>query len=548
MTRIFPVCFPRFRHVHCRPGTDQTSRPAFIVNPPTETSTPDPTIYYTQFGNERAPAYSLRKPDSSQQNAKNRYAVALYDSFNPEVLYAEILLIPEWTQPTLSQDAIRQNGGIPPPPEPILPSEFTIQLYNPDQQILVRQKKSGAFTSTPTWYFDMPQQTFRQPSGSKLDRTQSDPAAATTTPKISLKWKKDSKFSKDLACFLSGKTINPDGTKKKSKEPDITVAIFQRFSELTLYEPNLQRIEIEDWKGFEVVLILGAIAIRDIYFNPIAETFNISGPPKATATASRPAVPVQNLAPPTRMNAVAATKPPTSTPPKNTSKPSRPPPTDPRTQWEIEAEAARLRKQAETEERERQKREAAEQKQIRKMLEIEEKEKRRKQAEVDKETERLKKLYGKETMQAQAQVQFRPPQPPRNSANRYSAPHIPTIPQPPPQPQPNHPYQQPVFHPQAHTYQPYTGGPYIPSPSSSAAPASQNTFFGHNIHVPVPVSGVAANVQQRLKEKKSFWGFGPRERARSGGSGFDGASSTTNADLSVPGMGNRLAKKKSSMF
>ena len=223
------------------------------------------TFYYSQYGSDFEPSYSLRHPNPELPGSKNRYAAALYDSHNPEILFAEVLLIPEWTQPHLSAEAIRLNGGVPPPPEPILPSEFTIQLYSPDQQVVVKQK-SAAWGGGHSWEFEMPQQTFRQPSVSSIDRAQNDPAALEVTPKIGFKWKKDSKLSKDLACFLSHKSTNPDGSKKKNKEPDITVAIFKSLKEITLYEPNLQRVEMEDMKGMEVVFLLGAVAIRYVYF------------------------------------------------------------------------------------------------------------------------------------------------------------------------------------------------------------------------------------------------------------------------------------------
>ncbi|KKY25257.1 hypothetical protein UCRPC4_g01896 [Phaeomoniella chlamydospora] len=517
--------------------------PTFLITPLSERSKQESTILFTQYGAERSPAYTLRKPDPTSPNSKNRYAVAIYDAFNPDVLFAEVLLIPEWTQPTLSTEQIRKNGGVPPPPEPILPTEFTIQLYNPDQQVIIRQKKSKSFSSTPTWYFDMPLRTFREPSNSTLDRAQSDPVASEVTPKLGFKWKKDSKLSKDLACFSSGRTTNPDGTKKRSKEPDITVAIFQHLREVTLYEPNMQRIEIEDHKGFEVVVLLGAVVIRDVYFGHMTETFNISDPPKPQNPADTPGFRPgpSSSAPPTSSHHLRNGTPSKSTTAMNQAsgqrptRPSRVPPTDPRSQWEIDAETARLRQQAEAEKREQARREAAEQKQIKRMLEAEEKEKRRKQAEVEKETERLKRIYGDEQRKAEATL-LRPNAPPRNDGgalySRHSAPNVsttrPFTPQNPSGYHQSHQQQpqrvsfapQPSFIPPQGTYQPYPGGPYLSTPDPSTSTASS----------------------QKLKEKKSFFGFGGssggRERTRSG-SGFE--------DLTPDGS-VRLHKKKSSMF
>lgn len=341
-------------------------------------------MLFSQYGNDFEPAYSLRHLDPEQSASRNRYAVALYDAYNPDVLFAEVLLIPDWTRPTLSQDEIRRNGGTTPAPEPIMPLEFVIQLYNPDQQIVVKHKPAS-ITSAATWEFEIPTQTFRTPSYSQLDRGQNDPTISEFTPKLALKWKKDGRLSKDLACYLSGRSLNPDGTKNKHKEPDITIAILKSLKEITLYEPNMARIEIEDMKGFEVALLLGAVVIRDVYFGSMRETFNLFTGRKSSATS--PA----NF-PPTTTQSSSLTDRPTTSPLQ------RIPPTDPRTQWEIDQETARLKREADAEERARKKREDAEQRQIQKMLEEEEKERRLKQAQIDAETERLKKLYGQQGM------------------------------------------------------------------------------------------------------------------------------------------------------
>src|SRR5271168_4902734 len=203
--------------------------PTFFIKPSSDTSLSS-TIYLSQNGSELQPEYMLRRPDPNLPASKNCYAVALCDSYNQEVLYAEVLVQPEWTQPTLSQAEIRAHNGIPPPPVPIVPSNFIIQLYNPDQQVVVRQI-AGSWNSSAYWEFEMPQNTFRVPSVSALDRSQSDPAASDVTPKIAFKWKRDGKLSKDISCFLSGKSTEG----RKNKEPDITVAMFKGGKNLTIY-------------------------------------------------------------------------------------------------------------------------------------------------------------------------------------------------------------------------------------------------------------------------------------------------------------------------
>ena len=384
---------------------------AFYIKPSTDDVNHNATIYLAQYGAGAEPAYSVRHPDPRLPASKNRYAAALYDSYNSEILFGEVLLIPQWTQPTPTQEEIRLNGGVTPPPQPILPTEFTVQLYNPDQQVLVKQRPK-TWNSAPYWEFEMPQQTFRQPSASALDRTQSDPTAADTTPKINFKWRKEGTLSKDLICSLSGKSTNPDGSKRKNKEPDITIALFKHLREITLYEPNLYRVEMEDPKGLEVVLLLSATVIRDVYYGQMRETFNITeaprrssngvGPSNNMPSAATPALfnaPSQRPLQPPRASGVGLrsqhdpSNPSLRSPLQNQTSNPRPPPTDPRSQWEIDAETARLKKQVEHEEQERKHAEHKEMKRIKKMVEEEEREARRKRAEIDKETERLKKEY-----------------------------------------------------------------------------------------------------------------------------------------------------------
>ena len=467
--------------------------PTFYFNQPSSAKQPqhDHAVYYSQYGSELEPAYTFRHPDPAKSDSKNRYAVALYDSFNPDVLFAEVLLIPEWTQPTLTAEATRLNGGVAPPPEPVLPIEFVIQLYNPDQQVTVKQVR-GSWNKTPTWEFELPQQTFRAPSASTLDRTQHDPVALDSTPKIGFRWKKDGKFGKDLACYHSGKVL--DVNKKKNKEPDITVAIFKALREVTLYEPNLQRIEIEDLKGFEVVLLLGAVVIRDVYFGQLRETFNISD------TAGKPGTGSQSAAVVGLYSGSSQPPPKATGPQRHPQQASRPPrdprvpPTDPRSQWEIDAETARLRQQAEAQERERRHREQAEERRIKKMLEAEEKEKRRQQAEIDKETERLKRIYGKDDARA------RPTLPPRHPVqNGALGPS---------------PFDRPQSHPQHYLQQPRPGtSPYLAAPNGSYNASTNN----------LPATNPYAAA--RLKNKSSIFSFNKRTEDPS-----------------------RLSKKKSSMF
>ncbi|CAI7637957.1 unnamed protein product [Penicillium pancosmium] len=364
------------------------------------------TIYHRQHGNDPEPAYTLRALDPAAPASQNRYGVALCDPYVPDVVFGEVAVIPEWTQPSMSADTIRANGGAPPPPEPILPVEFTIQLYNPDQTITVKHQPKS-WNKPARWEFEMPQRTFRFPSASTLDRTQSDPATADVTPKLRFSWRKDGKLSKDLTCLLHGKSTTIADTQKKSREPDITVALFQGLRELTLYEPNLYRVEMEDFKGLEVVLLLAAVAIRDIFFGLAKEAFHITaGGPTMTNGRPQPAAtpaPAGRKSP--KVQVVGAVPTASGAPPPrsstfNTMSPQSPGPQARRRQDELAHEETRRTQELLSAEKRAQ-----------------EKARQKRQAEVDKETKRLQKLYGQEEHQARIQPapSSRPNLPPRHS-------------------------------------------------------------------------------------------------------------------------------------
>ncbi|KAF9636392.1 hypothetical protein BFW01_g7288 [Lasiodiplodia theobromae] len=405
--------------------------PTFFLKP-SPTVKHDEAYYFAQHGSEPEPTYTLKHPDPSLPEGKNIYAAGLFDAFNPEILYGEVYIKPEWTYPTLSQEEIRKNGGVAPPPQPVLPTEFTIHLYDPDQQVVVRQK-SGSWGGTASYEFSMPQNTFRLPSASTLDRSLNDPAADITTPKINFVWRREGKLSKDLSCFMTGKSTDPAKKKKKAKEPDIAVALFRALHEVTIYQSNLFRVEMEDPKGLEIVVLLAASTIKALYFGQINETFNVgdaairrstggllgrkkslplnqslmaSGALPAPAQSAPPPGPAVNLRPaqPSRADAQRQSLPPLQTNSYQRQEEPRPQ-LDPRAQWEIDAEKSRMklaqaaeareqRRAQEARQREKERQEEAEQRRLRRIVEAEDKQRRKKAAEVDKETERLRRKYG----------------------------------------------------------------------------------------------------------------------------------------------------------
>lgn len=399
-------------------------------------------LYFTHHGSEPAPEYLFQRADPALPQSRNRYAAALGDATAHDVIFAEVLIEPEFQQPTLSAAEIRAQGPVPPPPVPLIPDGFSVQLYNPDQQVAVRGEKS-AWTGRESWEFEMPQQSFRRPSASRLDRQQSDDAAAARLdpgPKTVFRWKRDGKFSRDMTCYMTGTSIGG----KKSKDPDITVAMFKHGRDgrhsVTVYEPNLQRVEVEDRKGLEVVLLLGAEVIREIYLSPNRDSFNVvpvAGAAAATTATSsgrrknsRPAAAQGSGPSPSQahlMTSAIANAPhspaaagrPTTTSPTVAQRPASTPASAAQDQAAIEAETRRLRAMVEEEE---------------------ERQRRRREAEVARETERLRREYGVEGQEfgRGARPAASPSLPPRPSPGPASCrpppQHAPTF-QAPPRPQ-----------------------------------------------------------------------------------------------------------------
>ncbi|KAI0802626.1 hypothetical protein GGR55DRAFT_419797 [Xylaria sp. FL0064] len=390
--------------------------PTFYFRQPSNNSL-STNLYFTHNGSEPIAEYTIQRLDPTLPQAKNKYAVALGDASAQGVIYAEVLIEPEFQQPSLSAAEIRQRNGAPPTPVPVIPESFTVQLYNPDQQVVIRGEKS-MWMGKESFDFEMPEQTFRIPSASQVDRQQNDPVANNLTPKIMFKWRRESKLSKNMTCYMTGRSVGG----KKSKEPDITVALYKhgRETSVTIYEPNLRRVEVEDRKGLEIVLLLGAEVIREIYLSPSRDAFNIGGAPPSKRKNSRPLA--QSPASP-KPDAYTMTSGVGVSMPTNITSPITQQPTPPQ-----ESQAVN--------ERERDKRDKAEQKRIKKMLEDEERERRKREAAVEKETERLRKEFGMEGQNYGPKPNL-PPRPGPNTGNNAGpsrpALHLQT-PAPPPRP------------------------------------------------------------------------------------------------------------------
>ncbi|KAK1781627.1 hypothetical protein QBC45DRAFT_405247 [Copromyces sp. CBS 386.78] len=398
-------------------------------NFPTFRSRPSPDnplssiLFFTQNGADPTPEYILRRADPALPASRSKYAAALCGPLNADVIYAEVLVTPEWSQPAVSGAEMRAqalNGAPPVPATALVPETFAIQLYNPDSTVAIKMVP-GTWNKTDSWEFELPVQTFKQPSASELDRENGGLPPPDLMPRVMFRWKKDSKLSKDMTLYMCGKNLGG----RRNKEPDITIAMFKTTtrrdgeSVVTVYQPNLHRVEVEDRKGLELVLLLGAEVIKDLYLSPRLDVFNVGGGGSPVGVAGRrknskttstpPGVPIMS-------GAVAANGGPSGaggqfiaanairhpdTIPVSASSAAKPA----TSKADIDAETQRLKAMVEREEYERQKRERQErekreqeeQQRIKRMLEEEEqRERQRREAEIAAETERLRREYGME--------------------------------------------------------------------------------------------------------------------------------------------------------
>ncbi|KZZ95264.1 hypothetical protein AAL_04495 [Moelleriella libera RCEF 2490] len=326
-------------------------------------------LYFSHRGSEPSPDYLLQRGD-----ARGQYALGLTDVHHRSVVYAEVLVVPEWTQPTLSAAELRNNtttttitpnnnnhkhngssgsnsngagsGSGAAASVALVPEAFTILLYNPDQSVVVKRNQS-TWGISETWDFEVPSQSFKPPTASEIDKNLGLGGPAIGEPRVLFRWKRDGRLSKDMTCYMCGRREGG----KRSKEPDITVALYRSGKTLTVYEPNMARVEVQDRKGLELVLLLSAEVVRDMYIVPRQDLFNTAA-----------------------------------------------------------AEAQRAQ---------REQRDAREQRRIRDMLDQEDQERRR---QVDLETERLRKEYGVQQPQPQSPPHKQPPSTVRPSSAEPSPP------------------------------------------------------------------------------------------------------------------------------
>lgn len=480
-------------------------------NFPTFRSRPSPDnplssiLFFTQNGADPTAEYILRRADPAAPASRNKYAAAFCGPLNADVVYAEVLVTPEWSQPAVSGAEMRAqalSGAPPAPATALVPETFTIQLYNPDSTVAIRMIP-GTWNKTDSWEFELPVQTFRQPSASELDREHGGLPPPDLMPRVMFRWKKDSKLSKDMTCYMCGKNLGG----RKNKEPDITIAMFKNTtrrdgeSVITIYQPNLHRVEVEDTKGLELVLLLGAEVIKDLYLSPKVDVFNVGGGGSPVGLAGRRKNSKPTSTPPGGMpimsGAVATNAGPSgsggqfiaanairhpdtiSVTASGAAKPSP-------SKADIDAETQRLKALVEREEherrererQEREKREQEEQQRIKRMLEEEEqRERQRREAEIAAETERLRREYGMEGQELPSIVHSPPA--PQNGGTFSSSPALPPrqtfhSTQPPP-----HLFQQPPAQGQLSPTTTWGATPSLPPRPVSVGPSGSHHGSGN---------------------------------------------------------------------
>jgi len=299
-----------------------------------------------------------------------------------------------------------------------IPPDFTVSLYEPDQQVVITKRKLGGLGSSSTYDFDLPQTSFRAPSASNLDRIQTGPADIATTPKLQFQWRKESRFSRELyQCYMTGKSTDAV-SRKRWKDPDIPIATLKNFRELTVNQPNAEQLGLEDQKGLEVVLLLAAVTIKDVHANTnIRLAFNVndsSGRKTSNYMGSNRGISdvvTNSTRSPSLSRDIVV--------PSSSSLYSVTPPTERKPEWleHIDDEDTQRRLQKDQEDE-------AERKRLIAMVEEEELEAKRKKLAVDEETARLRAQYGQETSSSNDWTGTRPAQ---HLVSSYYAPSEPMI-------------------------------------------------------------------------------------------------------------------------
>ena len=484
------------------------------------------------------------------------YAVSLLDAHFPTIRYSTLTTV-------LTPPPASDNGG-----PLLLPRTFTVHLFAPDSSITVELHSPRLGGNH--WDFALPQHSFPPPSQSAVDATYAPPVVEM----LRFRWRKEGGIlsRSQLRCSL---VHNGD-------EPDTVLAMYAGVGdkagrgELVVYESNFRRVEMEDLKGLEMVMLVSARAINDIWFLPTAISFNAalgisngSGTSANTGNASSASntgiagnaaatngrqrgrgmsapLPLNphdqhpNSFQPAAAAAAAAAEP-------------KKPAVDLQKQRLQEAEKRRLQEAEKRRvEAERQRAIEDEQAAIRRMLAEEEaRERARRQALVDAETEHLRRVYASEAAmprrasvpqgrRQQQQQQQQQQQYQQHYHHQQQQHHRP----PQPQPQPHHPHPRPPPQPPRPQQRP----PVVGS-GGSGAERWNNPLPAVAGGLRVLDSGKRLDNSSRRKSflGLSFGGSSSSSSSSSGGGG-DGIGAGASASAATKKGKGKLAKKASTMW
>jgi hypothetical protein len=270
-TKTFRV-LKKYLPCHCVLLFNRTNKntllPAYHFN---RLNPKDPSRFTVSFTANGSPDEQIYNITHSTETG-NTYSVTYSDAHFPTIAYASVACSLEFPLASPSADA---NA-----PKVLLPSEFTVNLFNPDFQVTVEMKHStlkGNF-----WEFSMPKHSFPPPTNSQIDAGYTPPVSE----RLYFRWRKEGGVlsRSQLRCSLVS-TANTPGSSSRdrkagAKEPDITLAMYEGVGdkhgrgEFVVYESNFRRVDIEDLKGLDLVMVIGARVINDIWFCPTATTFN----------------------------------------------------------------------------------------------------------------------------------------------------------------------------------------------------------------------------------------------------------------------------------
>ncbi|KAI5840361.1 hypothetical protein BZA05DRAFT_468141 [Tricharina praecox] len=209
------------------------------------------TVHFTISGAVPQHLYTLTR----FLQPANSYSISLTDAPFPDITYGSLSLplLPSTVNPNELQR----------------PSSFTLQLYSPDSTVTITQKHT-ALTRNNFWEFTLPKSSFLPPTQSALDASYRPPVSETLT----FRWRKEGinmLTRSQLKCSLvSG-----------GDEPDTVLAMYSgvgdkngKGGELVVYESNFRRVEMQDLKGLEMVLLLSSRVVADVWFSGSSAIFN----------------------------------------------------------------------------------------------------------------------------------------------------------------------------------------------------------------------------------------------------------------------------------